>query len=137
MGPGMAIYSRYSKVLEADGTSMRVRTVLDLINQALDEYLAEQDANTCFAVSWFEQFGFEEGDFGQVYVLARAQNTSIACVQTAGIVDSERGKVKLRHWSEYNAFEFAISQHSTKFAPEPAFKLLPHAIERYMYDQRY
>ncbi len=106
IGPGMAIYSRYSKVLEADGSSMSVRTALGLINQILDEHLSEQDgdidADTRFAVAWFTQFGFEEGDFGQADVLARGKNTSVAGVEAAGVVDAGRGKVKLKHWSEYD-----------------------------------
>jgi putative DNA methylase len=106
IGPGMAIYSRYSKVLEADGSPMSVRTALGLINQELDAYLAEQDgdidADTRFAVSWFEQFGFNEGEFGQADVLARAKNTSVAGVEAAGLVLSGRGKVRLLHWKEYD-----------------------------------
>jgi putative DNA methylase len=107
IGPGMAIYSRYSKVLEADGSPMRVRAALGLINQELDAYLAEQDgdidADTRFAVSWFEQFGFNEGEFGQADVLARAKNTSVAGVEAASIVAAGRGKVRLLHWKEYDA----------------------------------
>jgi putative DNA methylase len=106
IGPGMAIYSRYSKVLEADGSAMSVRTALGLINAALDEYLAEQDGNidadTRFAVAWFEQFGFEEGEFGRADVLARAKNTSVAGVEAAGLVESGRGKVRLIHWRDYD-----------------------------------
>ena len=106
IGPGMAIYSRYSKVLEADGSPMSVRAALGLINQELDAYLAEQDGDidgdTRFAVSWFEQFGFNEGEFGQADVLARAKNTSVAGVKAANIVVAGRGKVKLLHWSEYD-----------------------------------
>jgi putative DNA methylase len=106
IGPGIAIYSRYSNVLEADGTAMSVRTALGLINQALDEHLAEQDGDidpdTRFAVAWFTQFGFEEGDFGQADVLARGKNTSVAGVEAAGVVDAGRGKVKLRHWKAYD-----------------------------------
>jgi adenine-specific DNA methylase/very-short-patch-repair endonuclease len=106
IGPGIAIYSRCSKVLEADGTPMSVRTALGLINAALDAYLAEQDgdidADTRFAVAWFEQFGFSEGEFGQADVLARAKNTSVAGVESAGVVVAGRGRVKLKHWSEYD-----------------------------------
>ncbi|MCB9452416.1 MAG: DUF1156 domain-containing protein [Anaerolineaceae bacterium] len=106
IGPGMAIYSRHSKVLEADGSPMSVRTALGLINQELDAYLAEQDGDidgdTRFAVSWFEQFGFNEGEFGQADVLARAKNTSVAGVEAANIVVAGRGKVKLLHWKEYD-----------------------------------
>ncbi len=106
IGPGMAVYSRYSKVLEADGTPMSVRTALGLINQELDAYLAEQDgdidADTRFAVAWFEQFGFKEGEFGQADVLARAKNTSVSGVEHAGVVESGRGKVKLKYWQDYD-----------------------------------
>jgi putative DNA methylase len=106
IGPGMAIYSRYSKVLEADGSPMSVRAALGLINQELDAYLAEQDGDidpdTRFAVSWFEQCGFNEGEFGQADVLARAKNTSVAGVEAANIVVAGRGKVRLLHWKEYD-----------------------------------
>jgi putative DNA methylase len=106
IGPGMAIYSRYSQVLEADGSPLSVRTALGLINQALDEYLAEQDGDidgdTRFAVAWFEQFGFNDGEFGQADVLARAKNTSVAGVENAGLVVAGRGKVRLLHWKEYD-----------------------------------
>lgn len=99
IGPGMAIYSRYSQVLEADGRVMSVRTALGLINQILDEHLSEQDgdidSDTRFAVAWFTQFGFEEGDFGQADVLARGKNTSVDGVETAKIIRAGRGKVQL------------------------------------------
>ncbi len=106
IGPGMAIYSRHSKVLEADGSALTVRTALGLINTALDDYLAEQDGDidpeTRFAVAWFEQFAFREGEFGVADVLARAKNTSVASVELSGLVKAGKGKVKLTHWSEYD-----------------------------------
>ncbi|MGH7496851.1 MAG: DUF1156 domain-containing protein, partial [bacterium] len=81
IGPGMAVFSRYSQVLEADGSPMRVRTALTLINQALDEFLAEQegefDSDTRWALAWFEQHGHQEGPFGEAETLSRAKNTSI------------------------------------------------------------
>ncbi len=104
IGPGMAIYSRYSKVLEADGSPLSVRTALGLINTELDSYLAEQegdtDIDTRFAVAWFEQYGFESGEFGVADVLARAKNTSVEGVARAGIIDSARGKVRLLTYGE-------------------------------------
>lgn len=106
IGPGMAIYSRYKAVLEPDGSPLAVRAALGLINQELDTYLAEQDGNidsdTRFAISWFEQFGFNEGEFGLADVLARAKNASVAGIQEAGVVKAERGKVRLIRWSEYD-----------------------------------
>ncbi len=104
IGPGMAVYSRYSKVLEPNGERLTVRTALQLINYELDAYLAEQegdiDADSRFAVAWFEQFGFKEGGFGQADVLARAKNTSVEGLANAGVLRSGAGKVQLYHWSE-------------------------------------
>ena len=99
IGPGMAIFSRYSRVLEADGSPMSVRTALALINQALDEYLAEQegeyDADTRWALAWFEQFGFQPGPFGDAETLSKAKNTSVAGMVTAGILEARAGQVRL------------------------------------------
>lgn len=99
IGPGMAVFSRHAKVVEADGSAMTVRTALGLINQALDEILAEQegdfDADTRFAVTWFEQRGMEEGPFGEADVLARAKNTSVTGLGEAGVLASRAGKVRL------------------------------------------
>ena len=104
IGPGMAVYSRYSKVLEPDGSPLTVRTALQIINHELDAYLAEQegemDADSRFAISWFQQFGFEEGGFGQADVLARAKNTSVEGMVSAGVLESGAGKVRLLGWSE-------------------------------------
>lgn len=99
IGPGMAIFSRYAKVVEADGSPMTVRTALALINQALDEILSAQegdfDADTRFAVTWFEQRGSNEGPYGEADVLARAKNTSVAGMVEAGVLSSRGGKVRL------------------------------------------
>ncbi len=99
IGPGMAVFSRYSKVLESDGTPMRVRTALQLINQTLDEVLAEQegeyDADTRWAVAWFEQFGMEAGAFGVAETLSKAKDTAIGALVEAGFLEARRGKVRL------------------------------------------
>ncbi len=99
IGPGMAVFTRYRRVLEPDGSPMQVRTALALINQVLDEYLAEQqgecDADTRWAVAWFEQFGMDEGPYGVAETLCTAKNTSISGLQTAGIVMAKAGKVRL------------------------------------------
>lgn len=104
IGPGMAVYSRYSNILEPNGQRLTVRTALQLINQVLDEHLAEQeghlDADSRFAVAWFEQYGFNQGEFGTADVLARAKNTSVAGLVSAGIAESSAGKVRLIEWEE-------------------------------------
>ncbi|MBN1429669.1 MAG: DUF1156 domain-containing protein [Anaerolineae bacterium] len=104
VGPGMAVYSRYSQVLEPNGERLSVRTALQIINQVLDEYLAEQegdlDADSRFAVAWFEQYGFREAEFGVADVLARAKNTSVEGLAHAGVLKAGAGKVQLIAWSE-------------------------------------
>ncbi len=99
IGPGMAIYSKYSRILEASGRPMTVRTALALINQTLDEVLAEQegdfDADTRWAVAWFDQHGFSEGEYGVAETLSKAKNTSVAGMVEAGFLHSKAGKVRL------------------------------------------
>jgi putative DNA methylase len=99
IGPGMAVFSRYSKVLETDGSAMTVRAALGLINHALDEVLAEQegeyDPETRWAVAWFEQFGMAEGKFGDAETLSKAKDTAINAMRDAGILESKAGKVHL------------------------------------------
>ncbi|HEY3382615.1 MAG TPA: DUF1156 domain-containing protein [Vicinamibacterales bacterium] len=104
IGPGMAVYTRYAKVLDAEGRPLSVRDALALINQTLDDALAEQegdlDGDSRWALAWFEQSGFSEGDFGVADVLARAKNTAVQGLVEAGIVAAGRGKVRLLKPSE-------------------------------------
>jgi putative DNA methylase len=99
IGPGMAVYTRYAKVLDAEGKQVSVREALALINATLDEALAEQegdfDADSRWALAWFEQNGFAEGEYGVAETLSKAKNTSVAGLATSGILDSRRGKVRL------------------------------------------
>jgi putative DNA methylase len=95
----MAVYTRYARVLESDGSPLGVRAALSLINQVLDETMAEQegdfDADTRWALAWFEQSGFEEGDYGVAETLSTAKNTSVSGLVTAGIIAAKGGKVRL------------------------------------------
>lgn len=99
IGPGMAVYTRYSKVLGAEGKPLTVREALTLINQTLDEALAEQegdlDTDSRWALTWFEQSGFTEGEYGVAEQLSKSKNTSVAGLVEAGILESKRGKVRL------------------------------------------
>ena len=99
IGPGMAVYTRYTKVLDAEGKPLTVREALALINQTLDEALAEQegdfDADSRWALTWFEQSGFAEGDYGVAEQLSKSKNTSVDGMVDAGILESKRGKVRL------------------------------------------
>jgi putative DNA methylase len=104
IGPGIAIFSRYAKVIEADGSEMTVRTSLALINEALSEILSgeesEFDADTRFALTWFEQFGHNPGPFGDADLLAKAKDTSVGGVCEAGVAVSRDGKLRLVERSE-------------------------------------
>ncbi|MBP7569100.1 MAG: DUF1156 domain-containing protein [Acidobacteria bacterium] len=99
IGPGMAIYTRYARVLDAEGKPLWVREALALINETLDEVLAEQegdfDADSRWALAWFEQNGFAEGEYGVAETLSKAKNTSVSGMADAGILTSKRGKVRL------------------------------------------
>ncbi|MDE0669165.1 MAG: DUF1156 domain-containing protein [bacterium] len=99
IGPGMAVFSRYARVMEASGETMRVRTALELINETLDEVTegidAEFDYDTRWAVSWFAEYGFEQGEFGRAELLSKSRNTSVVGLAEAGIVASGAGKVRL------------------------------------------
>ena len=99
IGPGMRIFSRYSKVVEADGSAMPVRTALAHINEVLGEVLSEEgaelDTDSRFALTWFEQYGYEQGPYGKAEDLARAKVTTVDNVVRAGIAKSRGGTVRL------------------------------------------
>jgi putative DNA methylase len=99
IGPGMAIYSRYSAVLENDGAPLNVRTALQLINQQLDAVLAEQDGDldgeSRFCVAWYEQFGTGEGDYGLAETLSKSKNVSVRGLEESGVLAQRGGKVRL------------------------------------------
>jgi putative DNA methylase len=99
IGPGMAVYTRYGSVLGAEGRPLSVREALALINQTLDEALAEQegdfDADSRWALAWYEQFGFGTGKYGVAETLSKAKNTSVDGMVEAGIVASKEGNVRL------------------------------------------
>jgi len=104
IGPGMAIFSRHKSVLEADGTPMNVRSALILINQALDEFLAEQEgeygSDTRWALAWFEQYGHDQGPYGVAETLSKAKNTSVEGLSHAGFLEARGGKVRLLRRNE-------------------------------------
>jgi len=106
IGPGMGIFSRYSKVIESDGHPMSVRAALGLINAALDEVLSEQesdyDRETRWALVWFEERMYEFGEYGRAEVLANAKGVSVRGVEEAGILSSHGGKVRLLERKELN-----------------------------------
>ena len=95
----MAIYSRYRQILESSGARLTIRAAINIINQTLTEVLSEVeddfDADTRWAIAWFEQFGFSEGDFGNAEILSKAKVTAVSGLQQAGIVSSKGGKVRL------------------------------------------
>jgi putative DNA methylase len=107
IGPGMAVFSQFEKVLESDGSPMRVRTALGLINQTLDEVLSEQegelDPDTRWALAWFEQHAFDDGLYGEAELLATAKALSVAGLDETRIIYSHAGKVRLLRRDELAA----------------------------------
>lgn len=105
IGPGMAVYSRYSKVLETSGDRMGVRTALALINQVLDEVLAEQegeyDADTRWCIKWFEQYAHNDGPYGDANTLANAMAVGVNGLEKTGVLASKGGKVRLFKRAEF------------------------------------
>ena len=99
IGPGMGIFSRYKAVLEADDSPMTVKTALQLVNHELDDYIGgivgEFDADTRFAITWFEQNGMQAGDYGTANNIATARGISVESAKHAGIVESSAGKVRI------------------------------------------
>lgn len=127
IGPGMAVFSRHSRVIEADGSDMTVRTALALINQVLDAVLAEQegdfDAETRFCVKWFAQFGWNEGEAGVADVLSRAVNTSVTGLVRGGVFRATAGKAGLvepkdmsSNWSPADDVSICIWEVSVRVA---------------------
>jgi putative DNA methylase len=129
IGPGMAVFSRYSRVIEPSGESMRVRTALGIINSVLDEVLAEQegefDADTRWAVKWFEQNGFEEAPYGVAEVLAKATNSAVNALVDAGIVAARGGKVRLLRRDE-----MPVAWDPAADSRVPVWEVTQHLIKR-------
>ena len=121
IGPGMAVFSKYASVLEADGSPMSVRTALQLINRFLAE--DDFDADTQFCLSWFEQNGWKDGPYGDAETLATGKGTSVGGVKDAGVIQSGGGKVRLFKWSEYPADWDPLTDNRT-----PIWEALHHLI---------
>ena len=104
IGPGIKVFSRYAKVVEADGSAMSVSDALALINDELGEILdgaeAELDADTRFAVTWYTQHGYESGPAGDADNLARAKNTSLAGIESSGIGRARAGSFRIHRRGE-------------------------------------
>lgn len=133
IGPGMAVFTRYAKVMETDGSAMSVRTALGLINQSLDEVLAEQegefDGETRWALAWFEQFGMDEGPFGVAETLSKAKNTAINALVESGIVTARAGKVRLVKRAELPA-EWDPAAHAARLAIWLVTQHLIHTLDQ-------
>lgn len=98
IGPGMAIFSQYAAVLEADGSPMRVKTALQLINRFFAE--DDFDHDTQFCLHWFEGTGWASGKYGEADVLARAKGTSVSGLVDGGVAESSGGNLRLLKWAE-------------------------------------
>ena len=149
IGPGMGVFSRYKAVLESDDSPMSVKTALQLINRELDEYLGgiqgEFDADTRFAITWFEQNGLEKGDYGTANSIAQARGISVESVKHAGIVESATGKVRIlkrdeldvdwdpeddHHLTIWECLQHLVRRHETDGISHDAAILLKKIAEK-------
>jgi putative DNA methylase len=105
IGPGMGVFSKYQAVLNQDGSPMSVHDALILINREITEFLnpdaGSYDNDTLFCASWFDQYGWGSGPFGEADTLSRAKGTNVDGVKQAGVIESGGGKVRLLKWEEY------------------------------------
>ncbi|SKV59433.1 DUF1156 domain-containing protein [Mycobacteroides abscessus] len=120
IGPGMAVFSRYSGVLEPDGSKMSVRSALARINEILDQVLNEQegdfDATSRFAIAWYRQHGYGTGAFGDANNLANARNTTVDAMDRGGILSSRAGKVHLIKPSDLDAdYDVLTDPHTSNW----------------------
>lgn len=129
IGPGMAVFSRYSAVLEPDGSKMSVRSALARINEILDQVLNEQegdfDATSRFAIAWYRQHGYNTGTFGDANSLANARNTTVDAMDRVGVLTSRAGKVQLLKPSDLDAdYDISADLHASNW------EALHHLIQR-------
>ncbi|MDH2444532.1 DUF1156 domain-containing protein [Amnibacterium sp. CER49] len=127
IGPGMAVFSRYAKIIESDGSEMTVRAALGRINEVLDELLTEQegdfDSTTRFAIAWYRGNGYEAGAFGNAEDLARARATAVTVMERSGILVARAGKVRLFKPDELpQDYDIATDPHTS------AWEALQHTI---------
>jgi putative DNA methylase len=127
IGPGMAVFSKYSAVLDAEGTPLTVKQALQLINKFLAE--DDFDPDSQFCLHWFDHCGWETGDFGLADNLSRSKGTSVEGVKDAGVVESGGGKVRLLKWSEYPK-DYDPAQDTRT----PVWETLHHLIRTLMRD---
>lgn len=127
IGPGMAVFSRYAKVVESDGSEMSVRSALARINEVLDELLSEQegdfDAATRFALAWYRSHGYESAPYGEAEDLARARGTAVAAMERIGILSARGGKVQVHRPADLPSDYDVLTDDSTS-----AWEALHHAI---------
>lgn len=127
IGPGMAVFSRYSSVIESDGSAMPVRAALAHINEMLDEVLTEQegdfDPTTRFALAWYRGHGYESAAYGDAEGLARARGTAVSVMERSGILTARAGRVQL-----FRPMDLASDYNVLKDEQTSAWEALNHAI---------
>ena len=130
IGPGMGIFSGYDSVLNQDGSAMSVHDALILINRSITDYLNPDTGNfdndTLFCDSWFAEYGWSAGQFGQANTLAQAKGTTVDGVKDAGAIKSGQGKVRLLKWQEYPPYWDPKQDNRT-----PVWEALHHLIRAF------
>lgn len=139
IGPGIGVYSRFSKVLEADGSAMTVRAALQIINQELDLYFADQDGDldreSRFCVDLYTQNAFNDMKFGEAEVLALAKNVSINGLAARGALEASKGIVHLKTREEisekdrFEGFTWMFTQQLTRAMETGGVEACAHIVK--------
>jgi putative DNA methylase len=106
IGPGMAVYSKYKEILEADGNNMSIHSALALINNELDVLLGEEgglDAESRFCIFWYEQFGLAKGKSSDAEQLSRSKNANLENLKKANVFEFDHGVARLKKREELPA----------------------------------
>ncbi|MCL2137971.1 MAG: DUF1156 domain-containing protein [Treponema sp.] len=104
IGPGISVYSKYKQVLDASGKPLSVRQALEMINQERYAFLTEQsgtlDGESQFCATWFEQYGFKDGPYGDANTIMRPLMASEQKLKDSRLLESKGGKVRLKRRDE-------------------------------------
>ena len=104
IGPGMEVYSRYSKVMRVSGEIVSIREALAHINNEIAAYhekeTGELDPESQFCLTWLQQHGYTEGHFGDAEGLSKAKDIDLTALHDKVLI-AARGKVRLLKREEY------------------------------------
>ncbi|MDR1013036.1 MAG: DUF1156 domain-containing protein [Lactobacillales bacterium] len=104
IGPGMAIFTKYSKIIESDNSELTVRKALSEINNALDRFLSEStvglDLESSFCIELYSQYSYNSVLAGEADILLKAKNVTLQSLLNLKVIKSKDGKISLNERDE-------------------------------------